>query len=114
MWNEPMPKWRKAQKQHQCQGDGCAKVIAKGERYLDKALCDPPQSHLRYCRECAEPVVARAIEYHIASNGDGVARVNARNDFADRYQKRISGAQWKVLKRKSSSSAAVGASVVSK
>ena len=28
MWDEPMPKWRKAQKQHQCQGDGCAKVTA--------------------------------------------------------------------------------------
>ncbi len=100
MWNEPMPVWRNAQKQHQCQGDGCNKVIAKGERYLDRALRDPPHSHLRYCQECAEPVVARAIEYHMASNGDGVARVIPRNDFPDRYQKRISSAEWKTLKRK--------------
>jgi len=35
MWNEPMPTWRTARKQHQCQGDGCAQVIAVGERYLD-------------------------------------------------------------------------------
>ncbi len=41
MWNEPMPKWRTARKQHQCQGDGCAKVIASGERYLDRSLRDP-------------------------------------------------------------------------
>ena len=41
MWNEPMPKWRTARKQHQCQGDGCAKVIAPGERYLDRALRHP-------------------------------------------------------------------------
>ena len=41
MWNEPMPKWRKAQKQHQCQGEGCARIIAPGERYLDQALRHP-------------------------------------------------------------------------
>lgn len=46
MWGEPMPKWRKAQKQHQCQGDGCAKIIAVGEGYLDQALRDPP--HRRF------------------------------------------------------------------
>jgi hypothetical protein len=40
MWNEPMPQWRKARKQYQCQGDGCAKLIVLGERYLDRALID--------------------------------------------------------------------------
>lgn len=88
MWNEPMPKWRKAQKQHQCQS--CAKVIAYGERYLDKALREPAHRHLRYCRDCAEPVVRRAIEDRW---------FNGRNDFPDRYQKRISSTQWKGLKR---------------
>lgn len=91
MWGEPMPTWRRAQKQHQCQGNGCAKVIARGERYLDRALRDPPHSHLRYCRECAEPVIARANGYHF---------FNGRSDFPDRYQRRISSAQWKTLKRK--------------
>src|SRR6516164_7520400 len=64
MRNEPMPKWRTAQKQHQCQGDGCAKVIAPGDRYLDQALTHPTNSHLRYCQECAEPVIQRANGYH--------------------------------------------------
>jgi len=91
MWNEPMPKWRKAQKQHQCQGDGCAKAIAYGERYLDRALRDPAHTHLRYCQECAEPVMARANGYHF---------FRGRNDFPDRYHQRISSAQWKSLKRK--------------
>jgi hypothetical protein len=91
MWTESMPKWRTAQKQHQCQGDGCAKVIAPGERYLDRALRHPTNSHLRYCQECAEPVIARANGYHF---------FNGRNDFPDRYHQRISSAQWKTLKRK--------------
>jgi HNH endonuclease len=98
MLNEPMPVWRKAQKQHKCQS--CSKVIAYGEDYLDKALREPAHSHLRYCRGCAEPVVRRAIEDGMSSNGGGVARVNSRNDFPDRYQQRISSAAWKTLKRK--------------
>jgi 5-methylcytosine-specific restriction endonuclease McrA len=91
MCNEPMPKWRTAQKQHQCQGDGCAKVIAPGERYLDRVLRDPTHSHLRYCQECAEPVIARANGYHF---------FDGRNDFPDRYQQHISSVQWTSLKRK--------------
>jgi len=90
MWGEPMPKWRTAQKQHQCQGDGCAKVIARGDRYLDRALREPTHSHLRYRQECAEPVIQRANGYRF---------LNGRNDFPDRYQQRISSAQWKSLKR---------------
>jgi hypothetical protein len=90
MWGEPMPKWRTAQKQHQCQGDGCAKVIAPGERYLDRALRQPTHGHLRYCQECAEPVIQRANGYHF---------FNGRNDFPDRYHQRISSVQWKSLKR---------------
>jgi HNH endonuclease len=91
MWGEPMPTWRKAQKEHQCQGDGCTKIIARGERYLDRALRQPSNSHLRYCQECAEPVMAMANGYHC---------LNGRNDFPDRYQQRVSSAQWKTLKRK--------------
>jgi hypothetical protein len=90
MWNEPMPKWRTAQKQHRCQGDDCAKVIAPGERYLDKPLRHPRNSHRRYCQKCAGPVIARANAYHF---------FNGRNDFHDRYQQRISSAEWKELKR---------------
>jgi hypothetical protein len=90
MWNEPMPKWRKAHKQHQCQGDGCTKVIAYGELYLDRALRQPAHSHLRYCRDCAGPVIQRANECHF---------FNGRSNFPDRYQQRISSAQWKTLKR---------------
>jgi hypothetical protein len=86
-----MPKWRKAQKQHQCQGDGCTKVIAPGERYLDRALRHPRNSHLRYCQECAGPVIQMANGYHF---------FDGRNDFPDRYQQRITSQQWKVLKRK--------------
>lgn len=91
MWGEPMPTWRKAQKQHQCQGGGCTKVIAPGERYLDQSLRHPTKRHLRYCQECAEPVIQRANSYHF---------FNGRNDFPDRYNERISSAQWKNLKRK--------------
>jgi hypothetical protein len=91
MLGEPMPKWRRAQKQHQCQGDGGAKVIARGEHYLDRALRHPPNSHLRYCQECAEPVISEANGYHF---------FNGRSDFPDRYQQRISSAQWKTLKSK--------------
>lgn len=90
MWNEPMPKWRTAQKQHQCQGDGCAKVIAPGERYLDRGLRHPTHSHLRYCQECAEPVIAMANNYHF---------FRGRSDFPNRYQQHISSPQWQVLKR---------------
>ena len=90
MWGEPMPKWRKAQKQHQCQGDGCGRVIAKGERYLDRALPEPRNSHLRYCQKCAEPVIERANGYHF---------FNGRSDFPDRYQQRISSGHWKRQKR---------------
>jgi 5-methylcytosine-specific restriction endonuclease McrA len=89
MWNEPMPKWRTARKQYQRWGDGCAKVIAPGARYLDRAIRDPEHSHLRYCQECAEPVMARANSYHF---------FDGRNDFPDRYEQRISSAQWKSLK----------------
>ena len=41
MWNEPMPKWRTAQKQHQCEGDGCAKVIAPRRALSRQALRQP-------------------------------------------------------------------------
>ena len=58
MWNEPMPKWRTARKQYQCQGDGCAKVIAPGERYLDSAIRHRTNSPLRYCQACAKPIIA--------------------------------------------------------
>lgn len=91
MWNEPMPQWRTARKQYQCQGDGCAKVIAPGERYLDRTLRQPENSHLRYCHECAEPVLERANGYHI---------FRGRNDFPDRYHKHVSSAQWSNLKRR--------------
>ena len=91
MWGEPIPKWRTARKQHQCQGEGCAKVIATGERYLDKAIRHPTNSHLRYCQECAEPEPSRATGYHF---------FNGRNDFPDRYHEYISSTQWKNLKRK--------------
>jgi 5-methylcytosine-specific restriction endonuclease McrA len=75
MWDEPMPKWRTAQKQHQCQGDGCAKVIAPGERYLDRALRQPRHSH-------------------------GYRMFRGRNDFPNRYHQHISSAPWKNLRRK--------------
>ena len=91
MWGEPMPTWRRAQKQHQCQGDGCGKVIAKGERYLDRALRIPMNKHLRYCEKCAEPVIARANGYHF---------FNGRSDWPDRYQQSIASGQWRSLRRK--------------
>lgn len=86
-----MPKWRTARKQHQCEGDGCTNVIALGERYLDRTLRDPAHTHLRYCQDCAVPIMARANSYHF---------FNGRNDFPDRYEQRISNAEWKTLKRK--------------
>lgn len=89
MWSEPMPGWRTARMQYHCQGDGCTKVIAPGERYLDRALRHPTHSHLRYCQGCAAPVIAMAKGYH---------SFRRRNDFPDRYQRRISSSQWKVLK----------------
>src|SRR5262245_53556781 len=89
MWNEPMPKWRTARKQYQCQGDACAKSIDPGERYLDRSLRDPANSHLRYCEKCAEPVIARAEGYHF---------FNGRDDFPDRYEQHISSARWKNLR----------------
>jgi len=90
MWNEPMPIWRKARKEHQCQGDACTKIIALGERYLDRCLRDPETRHLRYCDPCGAPVWERANSYHA---------FKGRNDFADRYQQHISSAHWKSLKR---------------
>jgi 5-methylcytosine-specific restriction endonuclease McrA len=90
-WSEPKPKWRTAQKQYQCQGDGCTKVIAPGERYLDRTIRHPAHGHVRYCQECAEPVIRRAEGHHI---------FNGRNDFPDRYQQHISSVQWKSLRRK--------------
>lgn len=92
MWNDPMPSWRTARKQHQCQGDGCVRVIASGERYLDRLVRDPENSHshLRYCQECAGPVLDRA---------KGFADGRNKSDFPDRYQQRISSAQWQSLKR---------------
>jgi hypothetical protein len=90
MWNEPIPKWRTARKQYQCQGGGCTKVIAPGERYLDRPVRHPTHSHHRYCQECAEPVIQRANGYHF---------FNGRNDFPDRYHQHVSSAQWKFLKR---------------
>ena len=89
MWNEPTPKWRTARKQYQCQGDGCAKVIASGEQYLDRALNQPAHSHLRYCKECAEPVGEGAADDHFLS----------RSDLPDRYAQRISSTEWKSLRR---------------
>ena len=90
MWNEPMPKWRTARKQHQCQGDDCTKIIEPGDRYLDQSLRHPENSHLRYCNDCAEPVMASAKGYHF---------FRGRNDFPDRYHKRVSSAEWKNLRR---------------
>jgi 5-methylcytosine-specific restriction endonuclease McrA len=90
MWGEPLPKWRKAQKQYQCQGEGCTKVIEPGDRYLDKTLRHPENSHLRYCQECGEPVLERAKGYHF---------FNGRNDFPDRYQERIASTEWKLFRR---------------
>ncbi|QIG50423.1 HNH endonuclease [Nordella sp. HKS 07] len=90
MWNEAMPKWRTAHKQHQCQGEDCGKVILIGERYLDKVLSDPEHTHQRYCQECAGPVMAKAKSYHY---------FNGRNDFRDRYNDRISSTEWKNLRQ---------------
>lgn len=89
MWNEPMPKWRKARKQYQCQGDDCGEVIEPGERYLDRAVRQPENGHLRYCRKCAEPIMENASGHH---------SFRGRNDFPDRYHQHISSTQWKSLK----------------
>jgi len=86
MWNEPIPKWRTARKQHHCQGEGCSQVITSGERYLDRTLRDSTHCHLRYCQECGETVLALASGYHF---------FNGRNDFPDRYAQRICSAEWK-------------------
>jgi 5-methylcytosine-specific restriction protein A len=91
MWNESTPKWRTARKQYQCQGDGCAKVIASGEQYLDRALDQPANNHLRYCKECAKLVWGSSSDDHF---------LNGRSDFPDRYAQRISSAEWKSLRRK--------------
>lgn len=90
MWNEPLPTWRKARTEHSCQGEGCAHVILRGEKYLDKALREPANTHLRYCSACGEAVMEQASRYH---------SLNGRNDFPDRYQQRIASADWKNLKR---------------
>ena len=89
MWNEQKPKWRTAQKPHQCQGEGCSKVIGRGERYLDRAGRHLENQHLRYCQTCAPPVLERADNYH---------HFRGRSDFADRYQQHISSPEWKRLK----------------
>lgn len=90
MWNEPMPKWRKAMKPYSCQGEGCTRVIARGEQYLDKTLREPPNTHLRYCITCGESVMDQASRYH---------SLNGRDDFPDHYQQRIASAEWKNLRR---------------
>jgi hypothetical protein len=89
MWNDPTPKWRTARKQYQCQNGGCAEMNASGELYLDRALSQPAHSHLRYCKECAEPFAAT----------DDYPFFDGRNGFPDRYAQRISGADWKALRR---------------
>jgi hypothetical protein len=91
MWNEPMPKWRTARKQHQCQGESCSKGIELGERYLDRVLRTPAHSHLRYCKTCAVPVIASADSYHF---------FNGRSDFPDRYVQHLSSSEWKSLRCK--------------
>lgn len=82
--------WRKAMKQHACNGDGCSQMIERGEKYLDKAVRKPPNTHLRYCFTCADGILDRASRYH---------SLDGRNDFPDRYQERIASADWKSLKR---------------
>ena len=89
MWNEPIPTWRTARKQHQCHGEGCTNVIPPGEQYLDKLLLQPQHSHLRYCRACGEPIMLGSDSY----------RLIRRNSFPDRYQERISSEPWKSLRR---------------
>jgi 5-methylcytosine-specific restriction endonuclease McrA len=90
MWGEPLPTWRRAQKSYQCQGDGCTRIIAPGDRYLDKSLRDPKHGHLRYCQECAKPVLESAESYHFFR----------RNDFPERYQRHIASSRWKELRLK--------------
>jgi hypothetical protein len=90
MWGEPLPTWRKAHKQYQCEGEGCTQIIAKGDRYLDRTVRRPQNGHLRYCEGCGPAVLDRAHGYHF---------FNGRNDFPDRYQRAIASEQWKQLKR---------------
>ncbi|MBX3547782.1 MAG: hypothetical protein KF748_01375 [Xanthobacteraceae bacterium] len=88
MWNDPSPVWRKAQKQHQCDGDGCENVIDKGELYLDQALRQPMHAHKRYCNDCGE--AAEATKFL-----DG-----RHNPFPDQYQQHIASGQWQNLRRR--------------
>lgn len=76
MWNDPRPKWRKAMKDYACQGEDCSHTIVRGERYLDKPLRAPANTHHRYCEACGD----RVMEYESIRRG---------NDFPDRYQQRI-------------------------
>lgn len=87
MWNDSRPTWRNATKQYSCQGEGCTNVIVRGERYLDKTLREPANTHHRYCYACGET----SMEYESIRRG---------NDFGDRYQDRIASADWKTLKHK--------------
>lgn len=90
MWNDPKPVWRTARKEFLCQGDACTKRIAPGERYLDRSLRHPTHSHLRYCSECGPSILRPNDDFHA---------LNGRNNFPERYQKHISGTQWKALRR---------------
>lgn len=73
-------------KDYACQGEDCSHTIVRGERYLDKTLREPANTHFRYCIECGD----RVMEYESIRRG---------NDFSDRYQQRIASADWKELKR---------------
>lgn len=87
MWNDPSPIWRKAQKQHECDGDGCENVIEKGELYLDQALRQPMHAHKRYCSTCGDAVW-------------GSHFFDGRNALPDQYQQHIASGQWQSLRRR--------------
>jgi 5-methylcytosine-specific restriction endonuclease McrA len=89
MWGEPLPTWRKALKEYQCDGEGCNKIIAKRDRYLDRVVRHPKNHHRRYCEDCGPSVLEGAQGYHL---------LNGRNDFPDRYQNAIGSKHWKLLK----------------